>query len=132
MTTMAIEKPAEQDTDQTEPTHDRPEFRPRVDIVERPDELSVRADLPGTRADDVDIHFEDGTLTLRAKVADRGPQETAYVVQEYGVGDFHRTFRVSEAIDSPRISAEYADGVLILHLPKTEAVKPRQIAVKAS
>ena len=130
MTTMAIERPAKREIAGTEPTWNQPQFRPNVDILERPDELTVLADMPGTCAQDVDIQFENGTLTLHGKVKDRNPQETGYVMQEYGVGDFHRTFQVSEIIDVTRISAEYKDGVLILHLPKTEAVKPRKIAVK--
>ncbi len=58
-------------------------------------------------------------------------KHSAYLLREYGVGDFYRTFRVSEQIDASRIEAEYADGVLKLHLPKVEAVKPRKITVKA-
>ena len=50
-------------------------------------------------------------------------------MQEYGVGDYFRTFQVSEAVNAAKISAQYADGVLTLHLPKVEAVKPRKIAV---
>lgn len=129
MTTMAIEKPVERKIARAEPTSSRLRFRPDVDILERPDELTVLADMPGTRAEDVDIQFENGTLTLHAKVGERGSEEIGYLSREYGVGDFHRTFEVSEIVDSARISAEYEDGVLILHLPKTEAVKPRKIAV---
>ena len=46
-------------------------------------------------------------------------------------GDYYRTFQVSEAIDAQKISADYADGVLTLHLPKAESIKPRKIAVSA-
>lgn len=132
MTTMAIEKPAEREIARTEPTWNRPQFRPNVDILEQPDELTVLVDMPGTRPEDVDIQFENGTLKLHGKVKEREPQQTEYVMREYGVGDFHRTFQVSKIIDAVRISAEYEAGVLILHLPKTEAVKPRKIAVEVN
>ena len=54
-----------------EHTRSGPTFRPNVDIVEKPAELMVLADVPGTRAEDVDIRFEDGTLTIQAKVRPR-------------------------------------------------------------
>ena len=69
--------------------------------------------------------------TRASAVAHRQADGAKYLRQEYGLGDFRRTFRVSEHIDSARISAEYHDGVLTLHLPKVEAVKPRKIQIKA-
>ncbi len=107
-------------------------FRPNCDIVEREDELLVLADVPGARGEQIDVKFEDGTLTIHAPVKPRQAQETEYVLHEYGVGDYWRTFQVSEAVDASKISAEYADGVLTLHLPKAEAAKPRKIAVTTS
>ena len=62
---------------------------------------------------------------------ERQEAQGPYLRQEYGVGDFYRTFRVSEQIDASRISAQYAAGGLTLHLPKVEAVKPRKIKVAA-
>lgn len=107
-------------------------YRPNVDILEMADELVVLADVPGAAGDQVDIQFEDGELTIHAKVEPRQDEDTAYVLREYGVGDYYRTFRISEAIDSSKISAECADGVLTLHLPKAEEAKPRKIAVKTT
>jgi HSP20 family protein len=108
-------------------------YRPNVDILEKGDELLVLADIPGADSEKVDIHFEDGTLTIHAKVTPRqDPEQTRYLLREYGVGDYYRTFQVSETIDASKISAEFADGVLMLHLPKAEAAKPRKISVKAS
>jgi HSP20 family molecular chaperone IbpA len=106
-------------------------FRPNVDIQERDDELLVVADVPGAKSDSIDLHFEDGMLTIHAKVSPRQEHEHGYLLREYGVGDYYRTFRVSEAVDASKITAEYADGVLTLHLPKAEAVKPRKIEVCA-
>lgn len=106
-------------------------FRPSVDILERPDELIVLADVPGVTARDVDIHFEEGVLTIHGRVEPRQKADTRFLLQEYGVGDFYRTFQVSEQIDPSRITAELAQGVLTLHLPKSEAARPRKIAVQA-
>ena len=104
-------------------------FRPDVDIYELANELVVLADMPGTKADQIDIQFEDGALTIHGRVAKRGENKGPLARQEYGVGDFFRTFRVSEHIDVPRIAAEYEQGILKLHLPKVEAVRPRKIQV---
>jgi len=120
--------PAEQD--QAEQTRAGFCYRPNVDILERGDELVVRADMPGASPDAIDVDFEDGTLTIHAKVSPRH-EEVDYLVWEYGIGDFWRTFQVAETIDATKISAEYTDGVLTLRLPKAEAAKPRKINVKA-
>ena len=106
-------------------------YRPNVDILEQQDELLVLADVPGAKGDTIDLKFEDGTLEIRAEVAPRQEDNRTCLRREYGVGDYYRSFQVSESIDAGKISAEYADGVLTLHLPKAEAVKPRKIAVSA-
>lgn len=126
---QTIQKRPEETLAKVERTRNRPHFNPYVDIVELSDELLLRADLPGLRPDNLDILFEQGTLTLHGKVDDRQPEGTNYLMREYDVGDFHRSFEVSEAINAEKITAEYANGVLTLHLPKTEAVKPRKISV---
>jgi HSP20 family protein len=105
-------------------------YRPLVDIVERNEELTLLADVPGAAAGDVDVKFEDGQLTLHARVHPRYDESTKFLRAEYGVGDYQRTFQIGETIDAGKITAEYSDGVLTLHLPKTEAIKPRKIQVK--
>jgi HSP20 family protein len=106
-------------------------YRPDVDILEQGDELLVLADVPGAKGDAIDVKFEDGMLEIHAPVAPRHGDGQTYLLRQYGVGDYYRSFRISEAIDAAKISAEYADGVLTLHLPKAEALKPRKIAVSA-
>jgi HSP20 family protein len=107
-------------------------YSPSVDIVEMDNELLLLADVPGAKSDQVDINYERGLLTLHVRVEPRQPEpETEFLFREYGVGDFHRCFEVGEGIDAQKIDAELRDGVLILHLPKAEAVKPRKIQVKA-
>lgn len=104
-------------------------YRPNVDIIELPEELLVVVDVPGAAGDCVDVHFEDGMLTIHAKVPVRH-EDIDFLLQEYGVGDYYRTFRVAETVDASKITAEFTDGVLTLHLPKAESIKPRKIAVR--
>ncbi len=106
-------------------------YRPNVDILEQGDELLVVADVPGASSDTIDVKFEDGMLEIQAAVAPRECDGHTCLLREYDVGDYYRSFQVSEAIDAGKISAQYADGVLTLHLPKAEALKPRKIAVAA-
>jgi len=105
-------------------------YTPRVDIYETPDEVVLLCDMPGAKPADVDVKFEKGELSLYGKVAPRpGPGE--FLAEEYGIGDFYRTFALAPEIASDKIAAEYRDGVLTVHLPKQEKVKPKRIAVKA-
>ena len=105
-------------------------FVPRFDIWEGAEELLLYGDLPGVTADDLEIHFENRELRIRGKVSPR--HEGEFLHDEYGIGDFHRSFTVGEAIDAEKISAEMHNGVLKLHLPKSEKLKPRKIEVKSS
>jgi HSP20 family molecular chaperone IbpA len=105
-------------------------YSPRIDIWENDDELVLFTDLPGVSAQDLDIQFENRQLTIHGKVSPRH-EKINFLYGEYGIGDFYRTFTIGENIDGQKISAEMHNGVLALHLPKTEAVKPRRIQVKA-
>ena len=104
-------------------------FTPRFDIWEDEDELVLYGDLPGVDAKNLDIRFEDRQLSIHGRVEPR-QNGVEYLYAEYGVGDFFRTFAIGEAIDATKISAELKNGVLTVHLPKTEAVKPKRIEVR--
>jgi HSP20 family protein len=104
------------------------QFVPRVDICETDHELLLFADLPGVRPEDVDLHYEKGELVLHARVR-RREDRPEFLLREYDEGDFYRAFTIHESIDASRIEAQCKGGVLTVHLPKTEAVKPRQIKV---
>lgn len=108
-------------------------YIPNVDIVEREQELLLIADMPGVRSGDLDLHYERGVLAIHGKVVPRqDPESTHFLLQEYGVGDFYRSFTVGEGIDANAIEAELRHGVLTVHLPKTQAILPRKISVKTS
>jgi HSP20 family protein len=106
-------------------------YTPRVDICESAEEVVLQCDMPGVKPQDVDVRFEKGELSIYGKVQARQAL-AAYLEEEYGVGDFYRSFAIAPEIDANKISAEYRDGVLTVHLPKQERVKPKRIAVKTS
>lgn len=106
-------------------------FRPDVDIVESGDEFFVTADLPGVDEENVRIHLEDGVLSIDAEPATEPDPAWTPLYAEYRSGGYHREFRLTDAVDDERIRATMRDGVLQLHLPKTERHRPRQIAVQA-
>lgn len=131
MSDTALEKRV-MTTEQPERTRSGRTYIPAVDIVEKDDELLLMADVPGAKAEGIDIQYERGELTLTARVESRQPERMNWLACEYGVGDFVRTFQVGEGIDAARIEAEVSNGVLTLHLPKAEVAKTRKIAVKAT
>lgn len=104
-------------------------FAPRVDILETEQELLLLADMPGIRPNGVDIRYENGELVLHGR--NTPPQSSGDQVRsEYAVGDFYRAFSIAEGIDPDRIAAEMKNGVLTVHLPKSEKAKPKRIAVQ--
>ena len=102
---------------------------PVVDIYENEDEILVYADMPGVEKDKVTVNVDNGTLTLSGirVIETKG----AAVWHEFGDVEFKRNFSVPQTIDVEKVNAELKDGVLRLHLPKSEAAKPKQIEIKA-
>ena len=106
-------------------------FTPRVDIYETDNELLLFAEVPGVRPGDVDLHYEQGELTLTANVRPRS-EGKRLLLQEYEEGGFYRAFNIHESIDATRISAECKNGVLTVHLPKQESAKPKQVKIRTN
>ena len=104
-------------------------FTPRVDIYETDKELTLFAEMPGVRGEDVNLRYENGELMLHGKVQPKANGRTM-LLHEYDDGDFYRVFRIDESIDASKIDAECKNGIVTVHLPKVEAVRPRQITVK--
>jgi HSP20 family molecular chaperone IbpA len=103
---------------------------PLCDVYESDSEVLVVADVPGATREDLQISFERGELSLTARRELPG-QQGSIVRSEYRDAVFERRFAVPNGIDAAKISAELKDGVLRLRLPKSDAVKPRQIPVHA-
>lgn len=104
---------------------------PAVDVSETDDAYLVRAEMPGVRKEDIDITLEDGVLTLSAerKSESEAREGERLIRREVRYGKYLRSLRLGVPIDEDRIKASYADGVLALNLPKSEAAKPRKIEV---
>lgn len=111
-----------------EKMQERRAVAPPVDIYENADEVLVIADLPGVAKENLSIHLDKGQLTIdgQRKDADGSP-----LWAEFGSFDFRRTFVLPPGIQADQIAAELNHGVLRVHLPKSAALKPRQIEVKA-
>ena len=107
-------------------------FTPSVDIFETDKEITLLADMPGVKAEDLVIDLRDNTLTLEGDIAPVGDQKEESVYEEYTTGRFYRQFSLSEVIDQKKIDAQLTDGVLRLLLPKVEKATPRKITVRAS
>jgi HSP20 family molecular chaperone IbpA len=102
---------------------------PRVDIYENDAELLLLADVPGVNKSNLKIHMDKDQLLIEGLQE----EETAgnALAREYQTVDYRRSFLLPAGIDATKISADLKQGVLYLHLPKSEALKPRQIEVKA-
>ena len=114
---------------QLEHASERPATRPPVDVYENQDEYLLVADMPGVTGDHLRINLHAGRLTIEGDLSD-GPQGTA-LDREWTASTYRRSFDIPETIDGDKVSAELRQGVLWLHLPKQESVKPRRIQVRA-
>jgi HSP20 family protein len=115
-----------------EQTRQGPVYTPAADIFENENAITVLADMPGVKAQDLKIDLHDSVLSLTGTVTVvEGTGETD-VLREYRPGTFYRRFTLSETIDQTKIDAKLVDGVLRLELPKVEKARPRQIAVRTS
>ena len=113
-----------------ERTRERLAFVPRADIYETNDAIVVVTDMPGVDESALDIALENDVLTINGYVEPEYPQGYGLAYAEYRVGDYQRSFTVSNKIDQSKIEATLKDGVLRLHLPKAEPTS-RKITVKA-
>lgn len=129
---MEVEKQEFAPAEGTERTRDCRCFTPRVDIFESEDAIIVLTDVPGAAADSIDVTLEKKVLTINATVRPEELENHALVWAEYEVGDYQRSFTLSDEIDREKIEASYKDGVLRLVLPKADVAKTRKIAVQAS
>ncbi len=102
-------------------------IKPVVDIFENEAEVLLIAEVPGVQLGDVDLHLHKGELTLLAYTRREAPGDPERV--EFEPVGYRRTFAVRRGLDEARITAGLQRGLLTIHLPKSDALKPRQIPI---
>ena len=105
-------------------------FTPAVDIFETEKSITLLADMPGVKADDLTIDLRDNTLTLSADITAVDNSDEEELLVEYETGRYYRQFTLGELINQTNIDAKLNDGVLRLTLPKVEKATPKKITVK--
>lgn len=106
-------------------------WEPAVDVYEDRDKISIRAELPGMKQQDIQLAIEGNTLTIsgeRKREEERKEGDTFRSERFYG--RFQRSITLPRPVDTGKINATYKDGVLTVTCPKSEEAKPRQIEVK--
>lgn len=107
-------------------------FTPPVDILEKDTAFIATVDLPGLKKEDIEISLDDGVLTIsgeRKFEHEEKEEGKAFRRIERTYGAFSRSFTLPQGVDLGKVEAVFTDGVLKLTLPKSEAAKPRKIAI---
>jgi HSP20 family protein len=106
-------------------------WTPAVDMIDRKDEVVLRADLPGLEQKDVEVTVEHGTLMIRGeRKAEKETKDDDYYASERWAGTFFRSVALPPGVDAQRVRATFRNGVLEVHLPKTKEAEAKRIEVK--
>ncbi len=109
------------------------EWAPLVDITEDDKEYLIKAELPEVKKEDEKVAVENGLLTISGeRKSEKEEKNKKYHRIERAYGSFERSFIVPDDADADKVNAEFKDGVLRVHLPKSEKAKPKQIEVKVA
>jgi HSP20 family protein len=130
---MATQEVATREKREVTPAEERTEagkfFSPYTDIHETEKAVVVSMEMPGVDKNAIDIRLDKGVLTVKGTIDSARYESLRPLYSEYNVGNFVRTFTVSTKIDSARISATVADGVLTIELPKAAEAVAKRITV---
>jgi HSP20 family protein len=105
-----------------------PRFMP-MDLYRSGDHYVLHADLPGIDPGSVDVDVQNNVLTIKAERSERTAEGVQWIASERFTGTYQRQIALGEGIDTDRISATYANGVLTVTLPVAERAKPRKVSV---
>jgi HSP20 family molecular chaperone IbpA len=130
---MATQEVARHEKREVAPAEERTEagkfFSPYTDIHETEQAVVVSMEMPGVDKESIDIRLDKGVLTVKGTIDSTRYEALRPIYSEYNVGNFVRSFTVSTKIDSARISASVADGVLTIELPKAAEAVAKRITV---
>ena len=105
-------------------------WAPVVDIAENENDIVLRAELPGMKQEDIDIELTGDTLTLRGeRKFENEERRDSFVRVERSYGRFQRAFTLGVPVQHDQVRATYRDGILEVHLPKSEETRPRKVQV---
>jgi HSP20 family protein len=105
---------------------------PPVDVIEDAGGITLYADLPGVTRDKLHLQVESGTLTIEAEADLSVPEGLTSSHTEVGLARFRRVFTLSQELDTEKVAAELAQGVLKLRIPKAAHAQPRRIEVQVA
>jgi HSP20 family protein len=109
------------------------ELEMAVDVAEDENSYIVKASMPGVKPEDVEVTLQNHMLTIKGEAKeDKEFKEENYHVRERRYGSFMRSLSLPATVKAEKIEAKHEDGVLVVRLPKSEADKPKKIAVKAA
>ncbi len=109
------------------------DWAPTVDIVESGDEYLIKVELPEVRKEDVKVAVHQGVLSIQGeRTMEREQTDKKYHRVERAYGRFARSFTLPEDVDDSGIRAQHKDGMLYVHIGKTEQAKPKSIEVKVA
>jgi len=105
-------------------------WRPAVDVYDNANDIVITAELPGMDKKDMVVHVTGRFLTLKGeRLSENEVKEDKYHRRERSYGKFERVFTLPAEVDPDKITADYKDGILKIHIPKPEEQKPKQITV---
>lgn len=103
---------------------------PKVDIVDRDNEIEVQAELPGIKKEDLDVSINNQIMTIRASTKEEKTQEGRYLRREISRGEYQRTLSLPDNVDTDNVKASFSDGILRITLPKTAQSQRKSIEIQ--
>ena len=102
---------------------------PRVNVIDREDEVMVRAEIPGVHKDELDVSLSDNYLTIKGETREEKEEKGEFYRSEIHHGSFTRTVRLPETVRGEKAKARFEDGLLEITIPKTEKAKRHSVKI---